>query len=523
MAPYFMRLGFPPDGVFLGFFLFLGEIGMQSKEVLALVETVHNEKRIEKEDVFSAMEAALAVAVARMHSERINVRVAIDRETGDYKVYRRWEVVDDDDEAFVSSDLQIILSEAVKRQKGLQSQQYLEEPLPYAKQSRISAHKARQVIVQKIREYERASICKSYRERGNKMLSGLVRRDERSGVVVELDDGIEAFIPRELMIPNEKVRIGHRIRAYIQEICENTHGAQIILSRIVPELLSELFKLEVPEISQGLLEIIGVARDPGFRAKMTVRTNAPTVDPVGACVGMRGSRVQAVSSELAGERVDIITWDQNFAQYVINAMEPADVSAMVVDEDKKFIDVAVEESQLPQAIGRNGQNVKLASQLLGWRINVISVQEANEKREKEAAEFVSMFREKLGVDEEVAIILAQEGFSDIEEIAYTPKEELAEIEEFDEEIVRQIHVRANDFLLKTAIEEEKNSIENIVSSILKDTEQSEQVVMKLLGNGISNRDDLADLATDDLLGIVEMDTEVAGKLIMEARAHWFQN
>ena len=493
---------------------------MQSKEILTLIETVHDEKRIAREDVFAAMETALAVAISRSQHKNMDIRVAIDRRSGDYEVYRRWQVVEDD--LFESSDMQILLSDAQKRQDGIGSDDFLEESLPNSKLSRVSAFIAKQVIVQKIREYERAYIGKLYRDRPDKMLVGIVRREDRGGVTVELEDGVEGFIPREQMIPGENMRQGHRVKTYLFKIGENTQGHQIILSRIMPELLVELFKMEVPEMVQGALEILAVARDPGMRAKMTVRANAPGIDPIGACVGVRGSRVQAVSSELFGERVDVIVWSENFGEYVVNAMEPANVSSVVVDEDRKSIDIAVEEDQFAQAVGRNGQNVKLAKQLLGWDINVVTVAEAEGKKEKETADLIRVFREKLGVDEEFALILVQEGFSDIEEIAYCDVEELKKIQEFDPKVVVELHGRANDVLLQAAMDEDQSGVQGIVSSVLIDKELVDHIVVKLIEGGIRSRDDLGDLSTEDLTGIVDVDDSTAGRLIMKARDHWFQ-
>ncbi len=503
-----------------------------SKEILLVVDAVANEKGISKEIIFGAIEAALASATKKCHEEDIEARVEIDRETGDYTTFRRWEVVeehpdteagDEDDEGgFRHPSRQILLEEARKQNPDIQVGDYIEEEIESIDFGRIGAQTAKQVIVQKVREAERAQVVDAYQDRVGELVTGIVKRVERGNVYLDLGGNAEAIIYREEMIPREAVRPGDRLRGYLKEVRSEQRGPQLFVSRVAPEFLVELFKLEVPEVGQDLIEILGAARDPGMRAKIAVKSNDPRIDPVGACVGMRGSRVQTVSTELAGERVDIILWDENPAQFVINAMSPAEVVSIVVDEDKHSMDVAVANDQLSQAIGRGGQNVRLASQLTGWELNVMDEQQAAEKSEEEMKILTNLFKEDLDVDEEVAVILVQEGFSTVEEIAYVPNSELLQIEEFEEDIVEELRGRARDVLLTRAIASEENIGGSRPADDLLEMEgMDEDLAFTLAGKGIVTMEDLAEQAIDDLMEIDGMDEERAGKLIMTARAPWF--
>ena len=494
-----------------------------NKEILMVVDVVSNEKGVPKEIIFEAIEAALASATKKRHREDIEVRVSIDRETGDYETFRQWEVVDDDDEAFEFPSRQVRIISSREQNPELNIGDFIEEPMASVEFGRIAAQTAKQVIVQKVREAERNQVVDAYKDRIGEMVGGIVKRAERNGVFVDLGNNAEALINREDMIPREAVRPGDRIRAYLKDVRLEARGPQLFLSRTAPELLIELFKIEVPEINEGLIEIISGARDPGARAKIAVKGNDPRIDPIGACVGMRGSRVQAVSNELGGERVDIILWDENPAQFVINAMAPAEVASILVDEDSHSMEVAVEEENLSQAIGRGGQNVRLASELTGWMLNVMSVQEADEKSEVESQELAKLFMDHLGVDQEVAIILVQEGFSSIEEVAYVPENEMSDIEEFDESLVKEIRDRARDVMLTRAIVNEEKLVETGPAEELLAMEgMNETLAYELAALGIITVEDLADQAVDDLLEIDGMDEDTAGKIIMTARIPWFE-
>jgi N utilization substance protein A len=494
---------------------------MNSKEILLVVDAVSNEKGVAKGIIFEAIEAALATATKKRYLTEIDVRVEIDRNTGDYKTFRRWLVVPDETEEFLP-DAQMRLSDARKTHPDSNLGEYLEEPLESVSFGRIAAQTAKQVIMQKVREAERAQIVEAYKNRKGELVSGVVKRTERGGIILDLGNNVEAFISRDDMIPREAVRPGDRLRGYLRDVRAEPRGPQLFVSRTAPELLIELFKLEVPEIGAGLIEIKGAARDPGLRAKIGVKSNDARIDPVGACVGMRGSRVQAVSNELAGERVDIILWDENPAQYVINAMSPAEVISIVVDEETHSMDVAVAEDQLSQAIGRGGQNVRLASQLTGWELNVMTEAQASEKGETEAEALRKLFMEQLDVDEDVASILVQEGFSSIEEVAYVPAQEMLAIEEFDEQIVEELRNRAKDVLLTRAIvKEEVLSKAAPAQDLLEMEGMDPELAAALAGRGVVTREDLAEQSVDDLLDIEGVDAERAGKLIMTARAPWF--
>ncbi len=492
-----------------------------SKEILMVADAVSNEKGVDREIIFEAIEAALASAAKKRHGGDIDVRVAIDRETGEYETFRRWEVIADDEEQ-EAPERQITLSAARQDEPDIEQGDYVEEPMPSVDFGRIAAQTAKQVIVQKVREAERAQIVEQFQERKGELVTGVVKRMERGNVYVDLGGNAEAAILREDLIPREALRPGDRIRGYLYDVRSEPRGPQLFISRTAPELLIELFKLEVPEVGQGLIDIMGASRDPGLRAKIAVRSNDPRIDPIGACVGMRGSRVQTVSNELAGERIDIILWNENSAQFVINAMSPAEVVSIVVDEDNHSMDIAVSDEQLSQAIGRGGQNVKLASELTGWELNVMSESQAEEKTEAEMEAVQKMFMEQLDVDEEVAGILAQEGFSSVEEIAYVPASELLEIEEFDEDIVEELRGRARDMLLtRLIVDEEKLGSVKPADDLVELDGMDEDLAYVLASRGIETRDDLADLSVDELMEVEGMDEERAGKLIMAARAHWF--
>jgi N utilization substance protein A len=496
---------------------------MNSKEILLVVEAVSNEKGVDEEIIFEAIEAALASATKRKHGEDIDVRIAIDRETGEYETFRQWMVFADDSTELEVPERELRMIDAVDVNPDAEEGGYVEEPMDSVEFGRIAAQTAKQVIVQKVREAERAQTVEAFEERIGELLSGIVKRVDRNGIYVDLGSNAEGFIARDQMIAREPARPNDRIKALLFEVRSELRGPQLFLTRTAPEFLVELFKIEVPEVGQGLIDILGAARDSGLRAKIAVRSNDKRIDPVGACVGMRGSRVQAVSNELAGERVDIILWDENPAQFVINAMSPADVTSIVLDEESHSMDIAVEEEKLSQAIGRGGQNIRLASQLTGYELNVMTEADADEKSEQESKELLQMFMEALDVDEDVALILVQEGYSSMEEMAYVPTKELLAIEEFDEAIVEELRNRARDVLLTRAI---------VTEEVIDDAEPAEDLLslegmeknlaFVLASRGVVTREDLAEQAVDDLIDIDDMDEERAGALIMAARAHWFE-
>ncbi len=525
-----------------------------TKEILAVVDAVSNEKGVAKEIIFEALEAALASATRKRHPEDVDVRVAIDRESGEYDTFRRWQVVDDDAVVMTAEELpeppadadppsnpeaeqeepegphlfspktEILLSEAIKQNSEITSGEYIEEPIDSVDFGRIAAQTAKQVIVQKVREAERAQVVEAYQDREGELVMGVVKRVDRGNVIIDLGGNAEAMISREELIPRELVRPGDRLRGYLREVRSEIRGPQLFISRTAPELMVQLFTLEVPEIGEGLIEIMGCARDPGSRAKIGVRSMVPRIDPVGACVGMRGSRVQAVSNELAGERVDIILWDEDPAKFVINAMSPAEVVSIVVDEDSQAMDVAVNEEQLSQAIGRGGQNVRLASQLSGWELNVMTEIQAQEKSEAETDRSLKLFMDKLEVDEEVAMILMQEGFSDIDEVAYVPEAEMLNIEEFDGDMVRELQSRARDALLASEIASEEGISDAPPAEDLLALEgMDSELAATLAHRGVITREDLADQSIGDVLDIVDIGEERAGTLIMKAREMWFED
>ncbi|MGR2740693.1 transcription termination factor NusA [Billgrantia sp. Q4P2] len=494
-----------------------------SKEILTVVDAISNEKGVPRQVIFEAVEAALASASRkRFEGREVSVRVHIDRQTGDYETFRRWEVVEDDE--FENPDAEIKQSFAERRDPPLTLGDVVEEQIENAAFGRIAAQTAKQVIVQKVREAERAEVVRQYAEREGELVAGIVKKTTRDGLIIDLGDNAEAFLPRSEMIPGERYRMNDRVRALLVKVDAEARGAQLILSRTCPELIIELFKIEVPEIAEQLIEIKGAARDPGSRAKIAVKTNDRRIDPVGACVGMRGSRVQAVSSELQNERVDIILWDDNPAQLVINAMAPADVGSILVDEDAHAMDVAVAEDNLAQAIGRSGQNVRLASELTGWRINVMTEGEAEDKREQEIDSLVEHFIQHLEIEDDLARLLVEEGFTTLEEIAYVPLEEILEIEELDEELVEELRARAKDELLTLAIasEEELDGAQP-ADDLLEMDGMERHLAFILASRGIVTMEDLAEQSVDDLMDIEGMDEERAAALIMTARAPWFEN
>jgi len=492
-----------------------------SKEILLVVDAVSNEKGVSKDVIFEALEAALASAARKLSDEERGVRVAIDRETGEYETFRRWEVLDDDAE-MEFEDEQMVLKDAQAINPDISVGEFIEEPMENAEFGRIAAQTAKQVIVQRVREAERAQVVEAYADRAGELVNGIVKRIERGNVYLDLGGNAEAFISQRNMIQGETVRPGDRLRAFLYEVRAEPRGPQLFASRTIVEFLVALFELEVPEIGQDLISIMGGARDSGRRAKIAVRSNDKRTDPIGACVGMRGSRVQAVSNELAGERIDIILWDDNPAQYVINAMAPAEVAGIVVDEENHSMDIAVDESSLSQAIGRGGQNVRLASELTSWELNVLTVEQAEQKGEEESKKILERFMERLDVGEDVANILVQEGFSNIEEVAYVPESELLEIEEFDEEIVTEIRRRARDALLTQLIVKEEVLDENRPEDDLIQLEgMTEQLAFQLAENGVRTQEDLAELSVDELKEINDMIDQAAAELIMTARAPWF--
>ena len=506
---------------------------MDSKEILMVVDAVSNEKGIDKEIIFDAIEIALATATRKRQLGDIDARVAIDRESGEYETFRRWQVIDEslaaeadeDDEDVLTFEFpgrQYTLAAARELEPDLNHGDYIEEPMESVDFGRIGAQTAKQVIVQKVREAERAMVVDAYQDRVGELVTGIVKRVERGNVYLDLGGNAEAIVLREEMIPREAVRPGDRLRGFLREVSAEQRGPQLFVTRVAPEFLLELFKLEVPEVGQDLIDILAAARDPGLRAKIAVKSNDPRIDPVGACVGMRGSRVQTVSTELSGERVDIILWDDNPAQFVINAMSPAEVASIVVDEESHTMDIAVAEDQLSQAIGRGGQNIRLASQLTGWTLNVMDEVAAEEKSESEAHELQKLFTEQLDVDEEIAAILVQEGFSSIEEVVYVPNSELLAIEEFDEDIVEELRGRARDVLLTQAImKEEKIGDAEPAKDLLGMEGMDKDLAYELAGRGVVTMEDLAEQAVDELLDIEGMERERAGALIMTARAPWF--
>ncbi len=488
-----------------------------SKEILLVVDSVSNEKGVAREVIFEALEQALVAATKkRFDTDEINIRVVIDRRTGEYSTFRFWEVVADEDHEIPA--MQLAISDV--EEKGLKLGDIVEESVPSIEFGRIAAQTAKQVIVQKVREAERALVVDAYRDRIGEILSGTVKKSTRDGMIVDLGANAEAYLAKEEMLPRENFRMGDRVRAVLYAVNSEGRGAQLLLSRASPEMLIELFRIEVPEIGEEIIAIRAAARDPGVRAKLAVKSNDHRIDPQGACIGMRGSRVQAVSGELGGERVDIVLWDDNPAQFVINALQPAEVSSIIVDEDSHSMDVAVEEDQLAMAIGRGGQNVRLASDLTGWRLNVMTVADAQAKQETEAQKFVDGFVVDLGVDEDIAGILVNEVFTTLVDVAYVPLEELMAIEDFDEELVEALRQRAKDALLTKALVSEEGAKEP-ADDLLAMEGMERKLAFALAARGIVTMEDLAEQAIDDIADIEGITPESAAQLIMKAREPWF--
>ncbi|HEY9103302.1 transcription termination factor NusA [Chitinimonas sp.] len=488
-----------------------------SREILLLVDALAREKNVAQDIVFSALEMALASATKKRYTDDVDVRVSIDRVSGDYESFRRWEVVEDNDHEEPSR--QFAITDVKEKGLALQIGDFYEEPLEPIEFGRIGAQTAKQVILQRIRDAEREQILNDFLDRKEHLVTGTIKRIERGNAIVEVGK-LEAKLPREHMIPKENLRVGDRVRAYLVKIDRDGRGAQLILSRTAPEFIAKLFELEVPEIEEGIIEIRGAARDPGVRAKIAVKSNDPRVDPQGTCIGMRGSRVQAVTGELAGERVDIVLWSADPAQFVLGALAPAEVQKIMVDEESHSMDVAVDEENLAMAIGRGGQNVRLAAELTGWQLNIMTLEQVEQKHEVEYAKVRELFMAALDVDEEVADILVQEGFSTLEEVAYVPIEEMLDIDGFDENLVNELRSRARDSLLTQAIAKEEQ-VENSVEALQDLDGMSPEIARALASNGIATRDDLAELAVDELVEMTGIDAEAAKQLIMTARAHWF--
>ena len=490
-----------------------------SKEVLILVDAIAREKNVEREIVFESLESALASATKKRFPQDSDIVVRIDRSNGEYDAFRRWKVVEDDE--FMNDESEITLVGARKQIDDIEIGDYIEEELKAEKFGRIGAQAAKQVITQKIREAEREQVLNDFLERGEAIISGTVKRMDRGDVIIEAGK-IEARLPKDQIIPKENLRPGDRVRAYMLKVDRAQRGQQVILSRTCPEIIMKLFELEVPEIEQGLMTIKSASRDPGVRAKIAVHTSDSRIDPIGTCVGVRGSRVQAVTHELSGERVDIVLWSEDPAEFVIGALAPANVSQIVVDEEGKSMDVVVEESELAVAIGRGGQNVRLASELTGWQINILTADESEKKTALEREDVLKLFMEKLDVDEEVASVLVDEGFTSIDEIAYIPVSEMLAIEAFDEDTVNELRTRARNFLLTQALVAEEK-LQSTDTDLFDVTGMSNELAAKLVDCKILTRDDLAELSVDELVELIEIDRDEGSNLIMEARAHWFDS
>jgi N utilization substance protein A len=494
-----------------------------SKEILLVAETVSNEKGVDRGLIFEAIELALATATQKRYAPQdIEVRVDVDRKSGNYKTYRRWKVVHDDAEEWANPARVLTLEEAHEEDASLNYDDFFEKEIESVDFGRIAAQTAKQVIVQKVREAERNQIIEDYRHKMGQLVSGVVKRTQREGIILDLGNNAEALIKRDQLIPKENIRMGDRVRGVLYGVNEEHRGPQLLVSRTRPEMVIELFKIEVPEIGEEMIVIKAAARDAGSRSKIAVKTNDQRMDPVGACVGMRGARVQAVSNDLAGERIDIILWDDSPAQLVINAIAPAEVASIIVDEDHHSMDVAVEEDQLAQAIGRSGQNIRLASELTGWRLNVMTVAQAKAKQQEEAGSVIEIFMNELGVDQELAEVLAEEGFTSLEEIAYVPVEEMLGIDGFDEDIVDQLRSRAKDVLLtKALVSEERLEKTEPAEDLLNMDGMDKRLAQELAGKGVITMEDLAEQSVDELMDIAGMTEAKAGELIMTARAPWF--
>lgn len=491
-----------------------------NKEILLVADAVSNEKGVDKELIFEAIEIALATATKKRFDEDSSIDVVINRVTGDYETFRSWDVVADDVMAELGT--QFTLEEAHEKDTALKAGDHFREKIENVEFGRIAAQTAKQVIVQKVREAERAQMVDEYRDRVGELISGTVKKVTRDSIIVDLGNNAEGLLPRDQLIGREIFRMGDRIRALLLDVRTEARGPQLFLSRSCAEMLIELFKIEVPEIAEEVIEIKGAARDPGLRAKIAVKTNDGRIDPVGACVGMRGSRVQAVSNELGGERVDIVLWDDNPAQFVINAMSPAEIESIVVDEDAGSMDVAVNEDNLAMAIGRGGQNVRLACELTGWDINVMSVADWEAKQQAESGSYIQVFMSALDVDEDIAAVLVDEGFTTLEEVAYVPLEEMLAIDGFDEDMAEELRARAKDALLTQALASEER-IEGVAPAedLLAMEGMDHELAVKLAAHGIVTMEDLAEQAIDELLDIEGMDDVRAAALIMKAREPWF--
>src|SRR5690625_426939 len=491
-----------------------------SREILLLVDALAREKGVEPEVVFEALEGALASAMKRVFDEDVDIRVEIDRQSGDYTGFRRWQVVPDE-QGLLEPDRQELLSDALEYVPDVQVDDYIEEELEHFEFGRIGAQAAKQAILQRIRDAEREQMLNEFLERGENIIMGAVKRLDRGDAIVEAGK-IEARLPRNEMIPREIIRVGDRVRAWVQKVDKNARGQQVFLSRVAPEFVSALFENEVPEIEQGLLEIKAAARDAGVRAKIAVVAYDDRIDPIGTCVGMRGSRVTAVRNELGGEQIDIVLWSEDPAEFVIGALAPANVVSIVIDEDAHAMDVVVDEENLPKAIGARGQNVRLASELTGWQINIMTPEESQDRAEQEREALLATFVERLDVEEIIANILIQEGFSGLEEVAYVPIQELLEIEVFNEEIVNELRTRARNALLSEAL-----AFEELVQKVSPELQALEGMDNDLLAvlaeNEILTLDDLAELATDELCELTSLEPDKASALIMSARAHWFDD
>jgi transcription termination/antitermination protein NusA len=494
------------------------------KEILMVVDAMSNERGVEKVVIFEAIEEAIASIAARGPEEdnegEARVEVIIDRETGDYETFRFWTVVESAD--FMNAAAEMCVDELEEAYKDLSAGDEVKEQIESPEFGRIAAQQARQVIFQKIREAEREKTAEKYADKIGELLIASVKRVNREGVTLELSDGAEAALLPEDMIPRERFRMNDRVRVYLKGISDERRGPQLLVSRTCPEMLVELFKIEVPEISEDVIQIIAAARDPGSRAKIAIKTNDGRIDPKGACIGMRGARVQAVSNELGGERIDIILWEDDPAKLVMNAMAPAEVESLVIDEDKHSMDIAVSEGNLSQAIGRSGQNVRLASELTGWELNVMGSDDLATKYDNEMEDVKKVFQDALDVDEDVAILLAQEGFTTVAEIADVASDELAAIDGFDGDIVDVLQMRASDYLLTQEIADEEEALGGSAQDDLSSVDGiTPEIIAQLLAAKVKTRDDLAEFAVDELQEIIEVDDEAAAKLIMAARAHWF--
>lgn len=488
-----------------------------SKEILIMAEVISNEKGLSKDTIFQAIEAGLEIATEKKHGNHMDAHVIIDRKTGDYDTFRRWTVVDphqDPEFEFLPGE-HLTLEEAHEQNENLKLGDTIEEPIESIELGRIAAQTVKQVIAQKVREAEKNQMADAFRKKIGQIITGIVKRISKDSIILDLGNNAEVVIPRHEMLPRETARVNDRLRAYLYDIREDFRGPQLLASRACKEMMAELFRIEVPEIGEEVIEIKGVARDPGLRAKLAVHTNDGRVDPIGACIGMRGSRVQAVTNELGGERVDIILWNANPAQFVINAMAPAEVLSIVIDEDRHAIDIAVAEDQLSLAIGRNGQNVKLASELTGWKLNVMTETEAASKTQLETASVSKLFIEQLDVDEDIANVLAQEGFTSLEEIAYVPTQEMLSIEGFDEDIIEELKNRAKEALEKVP------AGQSPAADLLALPGMDSELAMRLAAKGIVTQEDLAEQAVSDVTEMTGIDAKRAADLIMAARAPWF--